>query len=99
MSNSSIKTLDRTLSGASTPGQSGPGSDGNEGVFHIPQSSNITGASHQVVNVISRILIGRGSYTSAEMQSVYSSIKEALVSYLITAKKRLHTLACRHTHT
>ena len=23
-------------SGATTPGQSGPGSDGNEGVFHIP---------------------------------------------------------------
>ena len=30
------------LSGATTPGQSGPGSDGNEGVLHIPQSSNIT---------------------------------------------------------
>ena len=37
--------MDRTLSGASTPGQSGPGSDGYEGVFHILQSSSITGAS------------------------------------------------------
>ena len=27
------------------PCQSGPGSDGNEGVFHIPQSSSITGTS------------------------------------------------------
>ena len=33
------------LSGASTPGQSGPGRNGNEGVLHIPQSSSITGTS------------------------------------------------------
>ena len=37
--------MDRTLSGATTPGQSGPGSDGNEGVLSSSQSSNITGAS------------------------------------------------------
>ena len=30
-----------TLSGASTRGQSGPGSDGNEGALDIPQSSSI----------------------------------------------------------
>ena len=34
-----------TLSGATTPGQNGPGSDGNEGVLCIPQSSNIAGTS------------------------------------------------------
>ena len=33
------------LSGATIPGQSGPGSNGNEGVFRIPQSSSITGTS------------------------------------------------------
>ena len=33
-----------TLSGATTLSQSGPGSTGNEGVLHIPQSSIITGA-------------------------------------------------------
>ena len=38
---SSIWPIDRTLSGATTPGQSGPGSDGNEGVHHIPQRSSI----------------------------------------------------------
>ena len=27
------------------PGQSGPGSDGNKGVLHIPQSPRITGTS------------------------------------------------------
>ena len=33
------------LSGATAPGQSGPGSDGNEGVLRIPQSSSIAGTS------------------------------------------------------
>ena len=34
---SSIWPIDRTLSGATTPGQSGHGSDGNEGMSYIPQ--------------------------------------------------------------
>ena len=42
---SSIWPIDRALSGATTPGKSGPGSDGNDGVLHIPQSSSITGTS------------------------------------------------------
>ena len=42
---SSIWTIDRTLSGTTTPGQSGPGIDGNEGVLHIPQNSSIAGTS------------------------------------------------------
>ena len=33
------------LSGATTPGQSGPGSNGNEEVFRIPQSSSFAGTS------------------------------------------------------
>ena len=37
----SIWPIDKTLSGATTPGQSGLGSDGNEEVLHIPQSSSI----------------------------------------------------------
>ena len=40
---SSIWAIDRTLSGATIPGQSEPGSNGNEEVLHIPQSSSITG--------------------------------------------------------
>ena len=39
MSNNSIWPIDRTLSGATTLGQSGPGSGSNEGVLHIPKSS------------------------------------------------------------
>ena len=45
MLNSSVWTIDRTQSGTTTPDQSGTGSDGNEGVLHIPQSSSITEAS------------------------------------------------------
>ena len=33
------------LSGATIPGQSGPGNDGNEGVLSISPSSSVTGAS------------------------------------------------------
>ena len=40
---SSIWPIDRTQAGATTPGQCGPGSDGNEGVLRISQSSIITG--------------------------------------------------------
>ena len=36
--------MERILSGATTPCQSGLGSNGNEGLLHIPQSSKITGA-------------------------------------------------------
>ena len=39
---SSIWPIDRTLSGATTPSQSGPWSDGSEEVLCIPQSSIIT---------------------------------------------------------
>ena len=38
----SIWPIDRTISGATTPDQSGPGSDGNKVILYIPQSSNIT---------------------------------------------------------
>ena len=45
MPNSSIYDIDRTLSGATTLGQSEPGHIGNEGVLWIPQSSSITETS------------------------------------------------------
>ena len=74
MSNSSIWLINRTLSSATTPGQSEPGSNGNEGVLCIFQSSSITATlpldclmiypGHSMVGV---------SYLSAEMQSVYST--------------------------
>ena len=39
-----VKQIYRTLSGATSLGQSGLGTDGNEGVLCIPQSSSIIGA-------------------------------------------------------
>ena len=42
---SSIWPIDKTLSGATTPGQNWPGSNGNKGVLRIPQSSSITTTS------------------------------------------------------
>ena len=67
MSNSSIWPIDGTLSSAPTSGQSGPGSNGNEEVLRIPQSSSITEAS------LSDCLMSYPgqSYPSAEMLSVY----------------------------
>ena len=54
--------MDRTQSNATTLGQSG--SDGDEGVLRIPQSSSITGASSSDCSM--------ESYPSTEMRSVYS---------------------------
>ena len=45
MSNRSIWPIDRTLPGVTTLDQSGPKSDGNEGILCFPLSSSMTGAS------------------------------------------------------
>ena len=65
---SSFRLIDRTLSGATTLGQSGSGSD----VLCIPQSLSITGASPSdcVVSYSGHLL---ESYPSAEKQLVYST--------------------------
>ena len=61
-------------SGATTPGESGPRSNGNERVLCIPQSSSITGAAPSDCLVsYPGYLVEGGSYLSAEMQSVYST--------------------------
>ena len=67
-----IWPIDRTLLGATTPGQSGLGSNGNKEVFCIPQSSRITGASPSdcLVSYPGHSL--GESYPSAEIQLVYS---------------------------
>ena len=36
--NNSIWPIDGILTGTITPGQSGPESNGNEGIFHTPQT-------------------------------------------------------------
>ena len=69
----SIWSIDSALSGATSPGQSGPGSDGNEGVLCIPKNSSITGASPSNCLVSYPGYSLAGSYPSAEMKSVYSA--------------------------
>ena len=72
----SIRPIDRAISGTTTLGPSGPGSDSNEGMLHIPQSSSITGTSSSdcLVSYPGHSFgSGGGSYPSAEVQSVYST--------------------------
>ena len=74
--------IDRTLSGANSPVQSGPGSDSNEGLLRIPQSSSITVTSLSDCSVsYPGLLLGR-FYPSAEMQSVYSTTPSKFCAYL-----------------
>ena len=69
----SIWTTDNTLLSATTPGQSGPGSTGNEGVFYIPHILSFTGASpSDFLMSYPGHTLGE-SYPSAEMQLVYST--------------------------
>ena len=72
MSNISCWPINRTLSGTTTPCQSGPESNGNEGVPRFPQSSK-TGASPSdcLVSYPGHSL--EESYPSTEMQLVYST--------------------------
>ena len=74
MSNSLILPIDRTLLGATTLGLSGPGSNGNEGVLHIPQSSSITRVptSDCLMSYPGYSLKDNESYPTVEIQSVYS---------------------------
>ena len=46
---SSIQPIDRALSGATILGQSGPGSNGNEGVLRIPKALASLEPCHQFV--------------------------------------------------
>ena len=76
MSNSSIWPIDSTLSGAATPGQSGPGSNGNEEVHHIPQMSMAGALPSECFASYSEhllVVVVVGSYNSEEMQSAYST--------------------------
>ena len=70
---SSIWPIDKTLSGATTPGQSGPGSDAKEGLLRISQSSSITGTSPSDCLMSYHGHSLGESYLSAEKLSVYST--------------------------
>ena len=85
---SSIWPIDRTWSGATTPDQSGPGSDDNERVLRIPQSSSITGTSLlYCLGSYTGHLFGGGSYLSAKKQSVYSTAPVDCATHLTVCKQ------------
>ena len=67
---SSILPTDRTLSGVTTPGQSGPGSDGYEEVLRFPQTSSITGTSASDCLVSYQDTRGGSLIPLAEMQCI-----------------------------
>ena len=71
MSNSSIWPIYKNQSGATTSGQSEPGSDANEGWFCIPQSASITVASQSCFYCNIQGTRWLWSYTSAKVQFVY----------------------------
>ena len=85
----SIWSIDKTLSGATTLRVSGPGSDGNEGVPCISQSSSITGTSPSDCLVSYPEHSLGWSYSSAEKQLVYST---ALADWAIKPVKLHMTL-------
>ena len=69
-----FSSIDRALSGATTPGLSRSGSIGNEGVFNILQNSEAGASpSYGLRSYTGHLLAaGKKSYVSARIQSVYS---------------------------
>ena len=84
MPNGFISPIDRTLPGATSPGQSGPGSNDNE----VPQSST-AGASPLdcLMSYSGHSLVGK-SYPTTEMQSVYSTAPANWAMWKNELKKR-----------
>ena len=68
---SSILAIDRTLSSATTLGQSGPGSDCNEGVLCILQ--HYWSLTLRLFHVISRTFIGRVLPLNRDTVSIFCS--------------------------
>ena len=90
MLNSSIQPIDGTLSSATTLSQSGPGSNGNEGVLHIHQISSITEVSPSNSCVIYPGQSLGKFYLFAEMQLVYSAaLANWAMLYLVECIKML----------
>ena len=84
MFNSSIWPIDRTLSGAICPGQSGAGSD--ERVLHIPPKAPALLEPYDQFSVISRRFFGRGrmqscSWCILQPPAIWAKTMHNLLSY------------------
>ena len=83
MLNSSIWFIDRSLSGATTLGQSGPESD--EEVLHIPQSSSITRdwPSDCLMSYPGHVCVGEGLLPlGSDAVGVFYSPSQLAIEYL-----------------
>ena len=69
---SPIWPIDRTLSGVTTSGQSGPESDGNDGVPAFPKAPALVEPHHKIFVSYPGHSLGE-FYSFAEKQSVYST--------------------------
>ena len=91
----SIWLIDRTLLGATTPYQSGPGSFDNEGVLYIPNAPALLKPHHQMVSYHIQDSCCGKSYPSAEMHSVYSTAQgDRVFNHDLTITKMYNLSAC-----
>ena len=84
----SIWPINRTLSGATTTGQSGPGSDGYEGVLRILQSSSITGA------VPSYCLVLYQDYSHLLYEKTYLKSRDEMNDFIYKTWFYLQNVVC-----
>ena len=75
---SSITAIDKSLSGATTPGQSWPGSDGNK---WVPKAPTLLELHHKIARCHIQNT-HEGSYPFAEMQSLFSATPAEFVDML-----------------
>ena len=74
--NSSIWSMDGTLTGTIALIPSGPRSNDTEKYFLLLKALGMQPHYHIQFSVLSRTLVGEESYSSAEMQLVYSTVQE-----------------------
>ena len=73
--NSSIRSINETLTDTTTLDKSGPGSYVNEGILYIPQSSRTEASPRNYLESYQgycSLVEEGGSYSSAKMQLMYS---------------------------
>ena len=92
-----IRPIDKPLSGATTLGQSRPGSDRNKGVVRIFQSSRISWVSRSNCLVFWTTHSLREPYPSAEKQLVYSAVPNDRAIIVLLSFNILRTLYVWHT--
>ena len=99
LSDSSVWPIDRTLSGSSTPSQSGPGKDGNEGVLWISKAPAFLEPHHQIVSCHIKekfFLWGWRSYHSSEMLLVYFQPSHCWLGWCQSEETSIIILKTKH---